>query len=63
VYEITVLGGLGPVLRSALAPCRALAPGYDTIMRVNAHEGEDLLELVRRLESRGLEVANVSLVA
>jgi len=62
VYEITVLGGVGPVVRSALAPCRSLTPGYHTIMRVTGREDEDLLGLVRRLESRGLEVANVLLV-
>ncbi len=59
VYEISVVGGLGPVLRAALAPCRTTASGQSTIVRVVRQDGEDLVEMVRELGSAGLEITDV----
>jgi hypothetical protein len=55
VYELTIIGSIGPMLRSALAPCQATSPHESTLLR--AWSGElDLVDLVTRLHAQGLEV-------
>ena len=63
VYEISVVGELGPVLRQALEPCRTAGSRYNTILRVVRDGDEDVTEMVRILLSLGLEVTTVSLVS
>jgi hypothetical protein len=61
VYEIIVLGALGPVLRAAIEPCRTTTSGVNTIVRLTRQD-EDLVEMVRELGSAGLEVTDVLVV-
>jgi hypothetical protein len=71
VYEISVAGGVGPALRAALDPGRGAPPHYETIARAMVSgdgdgDGEadpvDLVDLVRLLELRGLELTGVTVV-
>lgn len=62
VYELTVAGALGPVLRSALAPCFVAQTEPQTVLRANVHDDGDLIDLLRLLESRGLDVADIAVV-
>lgn len=61
-YEIVVLGGLGPVLRAALEPCRTTPAEVSTIARVTGAEDQDLIEVMRRLAMMGLEITTASVV-
>jgi hypothetical protein len=62
VYEISVAGPLGPVLRHALSPCRTGGTSYDTVVRVTGREGEDLADVLGRLGSMGLELSTITVV-
>jgi hypothetical protein len=62
VYEISVLGGLGPVLRAALEPCKPATSGISTIVRVTRRDDQDLVEVVRELGSAGLDITDVIVV-
>lgn len=62
VYELTVTGGLGPVLRGALAPYVTASAAIHTVMRAGTTEDEDIVDLLLLLESRGIEVAGISAV-
>lgn len=59
VYQFTIVGTLGPVLRRALEPYVTASPQRQTIVRAESPEGRDLVDLVRLLESRGLEIASI----
>jgi hypothetical protein len=61
-YELTLVGELGPVLRAMVEPSATATAGVHTIMRVRARDGEDLVDVVHRLRSRGLEITNISTI-
>lgn len=61
-YELTVTGALGPVLRSALAPCDVTRVDVHTILRTAARDGTDLVDVVAALERTGLEIADVAVL-
>jgi len=62
VYEITVLGALGPALRDAVKPCRTAPSDVSTIASVTYEDDRDLIEVVRLLAGLGLEITNVTYV-
>jgi hypothetical protein len=53
---VTIAGALGPLLRFALSPCRATATQEYTLLRVAQPPECDLVDLVDRLQHRGLVV-------
>lgn len=59
VYELTVMGTIGPVLRGALAPYASAIPELQTVVRTEVPEGRDLVDLVLLLESSGLEISDI----
>lgn len=59
VYELTIAGAIGPVLRSVLAPCRATPAQDCTIIRTTTRTPTDLVDLVLRLHDRGLVVDDI----
>ena len=63
VYELTVVGALGPVLCSALRPYVSACSEMHTVIRADAPGDTDLVDLVRLLESRGMDIATISLIA
>jgi hypothetical protein len=62
LYELTVAGAIGPVLRFALKPHKIAPTQMCTILRTRASADRDLVDLMVMLESRGLEVEDVSRV-
>lgn len=63
VYELTVAGALGPVLRAALQPHDTCKTEACTVMRAGAADHRDIVDLVRLLDSKGLRVEGVSRIA
>jgi hypothetical protein len=59
VYELTIAGAIGPVIRSVLAPCRATPAQDCTIIRTTTRTPTDLVDLVLRLHDRGLVVDDI----
>jgi len=59
VYELTIAGAIGPVLRSALAPCQAATTQRSTRLRTSGRSHTDLVDLVQRLHERGLVVEEI----
>lgn len=59
MYELVVVGALGPVLRNALAPCAAARSEHQTILRTVVGEDSDLVDLVLMIASRGLEISDI----
>ena len=59
VYELTIAGAIGPVLRSALAPCRATITQRSTRLRTSARSHRDVVDLVLRLQQQGLVVEEI----
>jgi len=59
VYELTIAGAIGPVLRSVLAPCLATPAQDCTIIRATTRTPIDLVDLVLRLHDRGLDVDDI----
>ncbi len=60
-YEVTISGGLGPVLRSALRPYAAASPSRaSTLVRVRASRTGDLAALLDALDRAGVEVDRLS---
>ncbi|HEU4947663.1 MAG TPA: hypothetical protein VFT31_10955 [Kribbella sp.] len=60
VYELTVVGALGPVLRMALEPCATASSQLQTILRTKLPADRDLVDLVALLESRGLQIETLA---
>ncbi len=60
VYELTIVGNLGPVLQRALEPYAAASRELQTILRASLPESGDLVDLVLKLEAKGLEIANIT---
>lgn len=63
VYELVVVGAIGPALRRALEPFATACSEAQTIVRAEAPHGRDLVDLMVALESRGLEVADIAALA
>jgi hypothetical protein len=61
IYELTVAGAIGPVLRYALRPHRVARMQVCTILRW-APEDRDLADVMLLLESKGLTVEDVSTI-
>jgi hypothetical protein len=61
-YELTLVGELGPALRAMVESSATATSGLHTIMRVRARDGEDLVDVVHRLRSRGLEITKISTI-
>lgn len=59
-YEITVVGGLGPVLRAALQPLVATTSGHCTTLRTVLRHRGDVADLLAVLDAKGLEVTHVA---
>jgi hypothetical protein len=59
LYEVTVVGALGPVLRHALRQGRPSAARIYTIVRTAPGRGQQIDELVETLDKRGLDVDGV----
>jgi len=53
IYEFTVAGSLGPVLRCALRPHQGYAQTC-TILRARTSADKDLVDLVMLLQAKGL---------
>lgn len=62
-YELTVAGAIGPVLRSALKPHQVARTQICTILRTGGSDDRDLVDLMLLLESRSLNVEDVSRIA
>ena len=62
VYELTVAGRLGPVLRAALAPAVAATASSHITLTWHGDEETDLVDVVQMLVSLGLEATTVSTV-
>ena len=63
VYEFTVVGRLGPVVRAMLEPVAETASSEVlTIMCLRGHDGQDLVDIVQLLWSRGLEATTISVI-
>ena len=60
VYEFTVAGRLGPVLRAALGRVAETTSSEAlTIMCLPGHDEQDLVDIVALLGSRGLEATTI----
>jgi hypothetical protein len=59
IYELTVAGALGPVLRCALRPHKVAQMQVCTILRWTAAD-RDVVDVMLLLESKGLTVEDVS---
>jgi hypothetical protein len=62
VYELTVVGRLGPVLRAALAPAVAATASSHLTLTWHGDEEADLVDVVQLLVSLGLEATAVSTI-
>jgi len=63
VFELTVAGALGPVLRSAVGSHLAGGSHMYTVVRMGLPPGTDLVDLVLRLHACGLDVVDISAAA
>lgn len=61
MYELTVVGEMGPVLENALTPRVTRQAEILTIVCARADDPFDLIDLLGRLDARGLEVTEISL--
>jgi hypothetical protein len=59
VYELTIVGCLGPALLRALEPCAATWSEPQTILRTAVPNGSDLVEVLVAIEERGLDIADI----
>lgn len=62
VYELTVVGRVGPVLQALLAPEVAATSCAHLTITVRGEQGADLVDVLQLLVSRGLEATTVSTV-
>jgi hypothetical protein len=60
VYEVTVVGPIGPVLREALKPCRTGPAQLETIVRTRAQK--DVVDLALWLQAHGATVAAIAVL-
>jgi hypothetical protein len=63
VYELTVVGRLGPVLQAMLEPPAAVTSCQtQTSVCLRGEDGRDLMDILLMLRSRGLEATAIRLV-
>jgi hypothetical protein len=60
LYELTVVGAFGPVLRGMLETCVSVSAELHAIIHTGLLEDRDLVDLVLLFESRGLELTKIS---
>lgn len=60
VYELTVRGELGPVLRGAIRPFGGVRTEELTILRAGSTGDRDVVELLRQLDVCGLDIREVT---
>jgi hypothetical protein len=62
VYELTIVGAVGPVLRDALRPHAVSSAELRTIVSADLPGNHDLVDLVGILASRGIEIEEVAVL-
>lgn len=63
VYELTVVGMLGPVLRAMVEPVMMpTSCELQTTICVRRHDGEDLVDILQMLRTLGLEVESINTI-
>jgi hypothetical protein len=62
VYELTIVGALGPVLQDVLRPWSVTSTEHHTIVRTTVADGRDLVDLVLALDSMELQIADVAVL-
>lgn len=60
VYELTVAGRIGPVLQARFEPATTASCELLTILYLRGHGGQDLVDILDLLGSRGLDVATIN---
>lgn len=60
VYELTLAGGVGPVLRKALRPFGTPHAHVCTVVRAEPPPGVDLVDLMAELDAHGLQVEAIA---
>jgi hypothetical protein len=56
LYELTIMGSIGPVFRSALTPAGVSRSEVCTILRAGHASGRDLVDLLLLIQEKGLTV-------
>jgi hypothetical protein len=59
VYELTILGSIGPVVRSAVTPHIVTRSGVCTILRARTSPEMSLVDLFRLIREKGLSIEGV----
>lgn len=59
VFELTIMGSIGPVFRSAVKPHAVTRSGVSTILRARTRPEMDLVDLFRVIDEDGLKVEGV----
>lgn len=62
LYELTVVGAFGPVVRGMLETGVSVSAELHAIIRTGLLQDLDLVDLVRLFESKGLEITKISAV-
>jgi hypothetical protein len=62
VYELTIVGSVGPVLRDVLRPHSVATAEVHTIVCAALPGDRDLVDLVEMLAARGLEITEVTVM-
>lgn len=63
LYELTVVGAFGPVVRGMLDTCVSVSSELHAIICTSLLEDLDLVDLVRLFESKGWEITKISAMA
>jgi hypothetical protein len=63
VYELTIVGALGPVLQNVLRPYAVTSAEHHTIVRTSLSDERDLVDLVLALEAGDLQIADVAVLS
>jgi hypothetical protein len=62
-YELTLAGVLGPAVRTVLQPIVSASAELHTIVRAGSSSDLDLVDLVRILDSMGVEITEIAAVS
>jgi hypothetical protein len=62
LYELTVVGAFGPVVRGMLETCVAASAEVHAVIRTGLSKDLDLVDLVLLFESRGLKITKISVM-
>lgn len=60
VYELTVVGRLGPALRRMLEPYAIASSESQTILRASPSQTADIVDLVFLLQANGIQLCYVT---